>query len=95
MHGQDPVILHRDLKPENILISQGKCKIADFGWSNVADDFRNTFCGTVEYLAPEMINGTGHNDKLDIWTVGVLLYELLHGKSPFALKEKQNDPRVN
>ncbi len=42
-----------------------------------------------------MINGTGHNEKLDVWTVGVLLYELIHGYSPFALKDKYNDPRVN
>jgi serine/threonine protein kinase len=94
LHSQNPVILHRDLKPENILIAGGKCKIADFGWSNVDDEFRNTFCGTPDYLAPEMIIGTGHNEKLDVWTIGILMYELLHGHPPFSPKEKVNDARV-
>jgi serine/threonine protein kinase len=94
LHSQNPVILHRDLKPENILIAGGKCKIADFGWSNVDDEFRNTFCGTPDYLAPEMIIGTGHNEKLDIWTIGILMFELLHGHPPFSPKEKVNDARV-
>lgn len=94
LHSQNPVILHRDLKPENILIANGRCKIADFGWSNVDDEFRNTFCGTPDYLAPEMIIGTGHNEKLDVWTIGILMYELLHGHPPFSPKEKVNDARV-
>jgi serine/threonine protein kinase len=94
LHSQNPVILHRDIKPENILISGGKCKIADFGWSNVDDEFRNTFCGTPDYLAPEMITGTGHNEKLDVWTLGVLMYELLHGHPPFSPKEKPHDARL-
>lgn len=47
-------------------------------------NFRNTFCGTVDYLAPEMINGKGHDEKVDIWALGVILYELLHNKTPFS-----------
>lgn len=94
LHSQKPIILHRDIKPENILMNNGRCKIADFGWSNVEDDFRNTFCGTPDYLAPEMINGTGHNEKLDIWTLGVLMYELLHGTPPFTPKEKPAESRM-
>ena len=93
LHSQSPAIIHRDLKAENILIHDEKCKIADFGWSNKDQDFRNTFCGTPDYLAPEMIVGSGHNEKLDIWTLGVLMYELLHGKTPFALKEKPKDQK--
>ncbi len=85
LHTRDPPILHRDIKPENILLNDdNKCKIADFGWSNVQDDVRNTFCGTPDYLAPEMIEGVGHNEKLDIWTIGILTYELLHGVPPFS-----------
>ena len=94
LHSQTPVIIHRDLKPENVLVSNGRCKIADFGWSNVDDEFRNTFCGTPDYLAPEMIVGSGHNDKLDVWTVGILLYELLHGQPPFSPKDKIPDARL-
>ena len=94
LHTQKPIILHRDIKPENILINNSKCKIADFGWSNVEDDFRNTFCGTPDYLAPEMIQGTGHNEKLDIWTLGILMYELLHGNPPFSPREKLAEPRM-
>lgn len=94
LHSHKPAIIHRDLKPENILLCDNKCKIADFGWSNVIDEFRNTFCGTPDYLAPEMIIGTGHDEKLDVWTVGVMLFELIEGHPPFTAKEKINDARV-
>ena len=93
LHSQKPVIIHRDIKPENILVHNSRCKIADFGWSNNNDDFRNTYCGTPDYLAPEMINGTGHNEKLDIWTLGILMFELLHGRPPFTPKDKNFDVR--
>ena len=45
---------------------------------------RNTFCGTLEYMAPEMISNKAHNHTLDIWSLGILLYELVHGKAPFT-----------
>ena len=83
LHSKNPPILHRDIKPENILICNDKLKIADFGWSNFKTDIRNTYCGTPDYLSPEMILGTNHNEKTDIWSLGVLLYELLHGRPCF------------
>lgn len=86
LHNQNPPIIHRDIKPENILFSQGHLKIADFGWSNLKDKVRTTFCGTPEYLAPEMLMEKGHNEKLDVWTLGVLLYEILVGEPPFTPK---------
>ena len=94
LHSLKPCVLHRDLKPENVLICNGTLKLADFGWSNTSNNCRNTFCGTPDYLCPEMILGTGHNEKLDIWTLGVLMYELLHGKPPFAPQDRSIDRRL-
>lgn len=67
--------------------------IADFGWSNTDDVLRNTLCGTPEYFSPEMILGTGHDLKTDIWSIGILLYEMLHGKDPFSSSVKNLDRR--
>lgn len=95
LHQQDPPILHRDLKPENLLMFDNDVvKITDFGWSAEQNDVRNTFCGTQEYLAPEMIEGSGHDEKLDVWTLGVLVYELIHGKTPFFHAGKGVDVRA-
>ena len=85
MHKQG--LIHRDIKPENILIKDGNIiKICDFGWCVQTDvsNPRNTFCGTLEYMAPEMILNNPHNHTLDIWALGILLYELVHGRAPFT-----------
>lgn len=78
-------VIHRDLKPENILISyDNTLKIADLGWAvtNV-DQKRNTTCGTLEYLAPELCREVTHDKSTDIWSLGILCYEFLTGKTPF------------
>lgn len=92
MHSRNPPVIHRDIKPENILFNkEGHVQLADFGWSNVMTDAgaRSTFCGTPDYLAPEMIRGAGHDQSLDMWTMGVLLYEMTIGKSPFGASSQE------
>ena len=93
IHSMNPPIIHRDIKPENILIDgEGRAKLADFGWSNFYEDNkkRETYCGTPEYLAPEMVMKQGHNEKIDIWSIGVLMFELLAGRPPFVYKGDTN-----
>ena len=81
--------IHRDLKPENILLDKDQSvKVCDFGWStHMAVGNRATFCGTFEYMAPELIQELPYDKSIDIWSLGVLLYELVHGKSPFCAKQ--------
>lgn len=87
LHSRDPPIIHRDLKPENLLLFGDDVKLADFGWSNMNVNMRNTYCGTPDYLAPEMVLRQSHNEKLDVWSLGVLTFELLCGYAPFTPKE--------
>jgi serum/glucocorticoid-regulated kinase 2 len=84
-------ILYRDLKPENILFSDdGYLKLADFGLAKTVSgkEMSNSFCGTAEYLAPEMLIGNGHDYTVDWWALGILLYEMLVGIPPFFHKNK-------
>jgi len=77
-------IAYRDLKPENLMIDdEGYLKVVDFGFAKVVEDRTFTVCGTPEYLAPETIRRAGHTTTVDWWAMGVLMYELITGQSPF------------
>lgn len=78
--------VHRDIKPENILIGEDfNSKLCDFGWCvDVTQSERKTFCGTFEYMAPEIVNEQNYNYSIDVWSLGVLLFEMTHGYSPFV-----------
>lgn len=78
-------VIHRDIKPENLLVgAHGEVKIADFGWSvHAPSSRRTTLCGTLDYLPPEMIDGNKYDHMVDVWSLGVLLYEFLVGSPPF------------
>ncbi|CAD6930774.1 unnamed protein product [Tilletia controversa] len=78
-------VIHRDIKPENLLLGiRGELKIADFGWSvHAPSNARTTLCGTLDYLPPEMIGGKLHGHWVDLWALGVLIFEFLEGGPPF------------
>ena len=84
--------MHRDLKLENILIdNKGYCKIIDYGLAKVLkeSELAQSYCGTPEYLAPEMVDYSGHDKTVDWWALGILMYEMLIGVTPFFNRNRQ------
>jgi serine/threonine-protein kinase ULK/ATG1 len=77
--------LHRDLKLANLLLKDGYVKIADFGFSRLlnADDMATTMLGSPLNCAPEILKGKEYDNKVDIWSIGTVFYEMIFGKPPF------------
>ena len=87
-------IIHRDIKPENLLLDNNfRIKLCDYGWATHYNNNEhiNTFCGTPEYVAPEIIKKEFYDEKIDIWSIGVLLFEMICNYSPFS--DKNNNER--
>ena len=108
-HAHKNGIVHRDIKPQNILVdAKGKVKVADFGIARLktaqttrVDDKQNSALGSVHYFSPEQASGEVADEKSDLYSVGVVLYEMLTGQVPFdgdtavsvALKHVSEEPR--
>lgn len=105
-HAHEKGIVHRDMKPQNIMLLQdGTIKVTDFGIARFSDNETRTMTdkaiGSVHYIAPEQARGDNTDGKADIYSVGVMLYEMLTGKLPFeadtavsvAIMQMQNDPK--
>jgi len=82
-------VLYRDLKPENILLgADGHIRITDFGLAKASKSRQYSFCGTPEYIAPEILTKSGHSFSVDWWCLGCLIYEMLVGNPPYQNKNK-------
>lgn len=87
-------IVYRDLKPENIMLdANGHVVLTDFGLCKEGIDGQqqrtNTFCGTIEYMAPEILNRTGHGAEVDWWSLGALLFDMVTGSPPFCANNRK------
>jgi len=97
MHNKYHVV-HRDLKPENVLLDErGFCAIIDFNMATKCDDKlfvpnpNHYVIGTLPYIAPELLSGSDHSDKVDWWSLGIMAYEFSHGQRPFSTSRAEGE----
>ena len=95
LHSFNPKIVHRDIKPENLLLDNDyNLLLTDYGWACYYDESQGkkmtTYCGTPEYVSPEMLRKIGYDETIDIWAIGVLLFEMLAGYAPFTANNKDD-----
>lgn len=88
---QENHLVYRDLKPENILLTKnGYIKVSDFSNTKIANPKTYTLCGTPDYMAPEIWLNKGHDYSVDLWALGILIYELINGNTPFDMHDGSN-----
>ncbi|EGR34166.1 protein kinase domain protein [Ichthyophthirius multifiliis] len=89
--------IHRDIKLENIMLTNGVLKLCDFGYTTAfqEDQMRKTFCGTLDYASPEMVEGKEYDNSVDAWSIGILTYELIFGQAPFTDKNDMEKTFLN
>ena len=94
----DHSCIHRDIKPENILVKDGVYKLADFGFACKNDvlgaEKMMDFCGTPIYMAPQLLFGEPYSAKCDIWSLGLMLYEMVYGATPWPVRCIENYRKV-
>lgn len=79
-------IIHRDLKPANILMKHGECKISDFGFAKNLEHenaIMKSIVGTPLYMSPQLLKKVKYTNKSDLWSIGLIYYEMLHGRTPW------------
>ena len=84
-------IIHRDLKPANILLKRGVCELSDFGFAkslNSEDTVMKSIVGTPLYMSPQILKKLKYTAKSDLWSIGLIYYEMLHGKTPWPAQNE-------